>query len=108
MYHADLHTHTIHSDGEYTPAHLGLMALQSGIRYLAYTDHNYSYSPAELSDLRLQFPMLRILRGCEFSCFYRTADQRRVEIHIVGPTARSFRLCCAATSPTAAATLPRS
>ena len=44
MYHADLHTHTIHSDGEYTPAHLGLMALQSGIRYLAYTDHNYSYS----------------------------------------------------------------
>ena len=53
MYHADLHTHTIHSDGEYTPAHLGLMALQSGIRYLAYTDHNYSYSPAELSDLRL-------------------------------------------------------
>lgn len=84
MYHADLHTHTIHSDGEYTPAHLGLMALQSGIRYLAYTDHNYSYSPAELSDLRLQFPMLRILRGCEFSCFYRTADQRRVEIHIVG------------------------
>ena len=84
MYHADLHTHTIHSDGEYTPAHLGLMALQSGIRYLAYTDHNYNYSPAELSDLRLQFPMLRILRGCEFSCFYRTADQRRVEIHIVG------------------------
>ena len=84
MYHADLHTHTIHSDGEYTPAHLGLMALQSGIRYLAYTDHNYSYSPAELSDLRLQFPMLRILRGCEFSCFYRTADGRRVEIHIVG------------------------
>ena len=84
MYHADLHTHTIHSDGEYTPAHLGLMALQSGIRYLAYTDHNYNYSPAELNDLRLQFPMLRILRGCEFSCFYRTADQRRVEIHIVG------------------------
>ena len=84
MYHAELHTHTIQSDGEYTPAHLGLMALQSGIRYLAYTDHNYSYSPAELSDLRLQFPMLRILRGCEFSCFYRTADQRRVEIHIVG------------------------
>ena len=105
MYHADLHTHTIHSDGEYTPAHLGLMALQSGIRYLAYTDHNYSYSPAELSDLRLQFPMLRILRGCEFSCFYRTADGRRIEIHIVAP---SFRPCCAATSPTAAATLPRS
>lgn len=84
MYHADLHTHTIHSDGELTPAHLGLMALQSGVRYLVFTDHNYSYSAEELKELRLQFPMLRILRGCEFSCFYHTADQRRVEIHVVG------------------------
>ena len=84
MYHADLHTHTIHSDGEFTPAHLAQMAVQSGIRYLAYTDHNYSYSPAELQELRLQFPTLRILRGCEFSCFYLTADGRRIEIHIVG------------------------
>ena len=112
MYHADLHTHTIHSDGEYTPAHLGLMALQSGIRYLAYTDHNYSYSPAELSDLRLQFPMLRILRGCEFSCFYRTADQRRVEIHIVGlnfdPDCPELQAVLRRNSPSAAATLPRS
>lgn len=36
----DLHTHTVYSDGEYTPRKLINQAKEKGLKYLAITDHN--------------------------------------------------------------------
>ncbi|MDO8741135.1 MAG: PHP domain-containing protein [Candidatus Woesearchaeota archaeon] len=40
MKNADLHTHSIYSDGIFTPKELAKKAKEKGIKYLALTDHN--------------------------------------------------------------------
>ena len=37
----DFHTHTVCSDGNYTPEEVIEMAINKGINSLAITDHNY-------------------------------------------------------------------
>ena len=39
-YRGDLHTHTVHSDGERTPAELAAQARAAGLDFLASTEHN--------------------------------------------------------------------
>lgn len=77
----DLHTHTLRSDGAYTPQQLCTMAQDSGIGILALTEHNYT---EDLSDLRRQFPDLHLIQGIEIGCMYRTNCGRELEIHVVG------------------------
>lgn len=77
----DLHTHTLRSDGAYSPEQLCTMAMDAGIRILALTEHNHT---EDLSKLRKQFPNLQLIQGAEIGCRYMTAQGREVEIHVVG------------------------
>ncbi len=47
----DLHTHSIYSDGEKTPAELLELAYQKGLKYYAITDHDYIKGSKELVSL---------------------------------------------------------
>jgi hypothetical protein len=46
----DLHTHTVHSDGDFSVAELARFAAAQGLDYLAVTDHNTTSHFAELKD----------------------------------------------------------
>ncbi len=77
----DFHTHTILSDGAYTPMELCRMAQEAGITTLAITDHNRT---DDLTQLRGAVPHLRLIQGVEISCRYLTPQGRDTEIHVVG------------------------
>ena len=47
---ANLHTHSTHSDGQYTPAELAAVAKAEGYRALAITDHDTATAFPELKD----------------------------------------------------------
>ena len=76
----DLHTHTLRSDGAYTPEQLCTMARDAGIGILALTDHNHT---DDLSDLRVKFPEIRLIQGAEIGCMYTNTHGEEVEIHVV-------------------------
>ena len=65
-YYANLHTHSTHSDGKYTPAQLARMALEEGYGAVAVTDHDtvtgYGELKAECDKLGLE-----TVFGAEFS-----------------------------------------
>ena len=65
-YYANLHTHSTHSDGKYTPAQLAQMALAEGYGAVAVTDHDtvtgYGELKAECDKLGLE-----TVFGAEFS-----------------------------------------
>jgi hypothetical protein len=77
---SDLHTHTIFSDGSYSPEELVAMAKNIGLVYFAITDHDtidgvkYLYENGIYSDRGIKF-----IPGVEFSA--NNADH---DIHIVG------------------------
>ena len=76
----DLHTHTLMSDGAYTPEKLCTMAREAGIGILALTDHNYM---VDLAPLQQQFPEIRFIPGVELNCRYYVQGQA-LDIHVVG------------------------
>lgn len=63
---ANLHTHSTHSDGAYTPAELVKIAAEEGYGALALTDHDTITGCAETGDLCRQYG-LEHLFGAEFS-----------------------------------------
>ena len=77
---SDLHTHTIFSDGSYSPEELVAMAKNIGLVYFAITDHDtvdgvkYLYENGIYPDKGI-----KIIPGVEFS-----ADNAEHDIHIVG------------------------
>ena len=77
----DLHTHSLRSDGAYTPEELCIKAIDAGIKILAITDHNYT---EDLSSLRKQFPKINLIQGCEISCMYTNTLNEEIEIHVIG------------------------
>ncbi len=76
----DFHTHTLFSDGIYTPQQICDMAQQANIGVLALTDHNYTES---LIDLQTAYPDLRLVQGAELSCLYTDMNGSETEIHVV-------------------------
>lgn len=85
-YYANLHTHSTHSDGKYTPATLARMALEEGFGAVAVTDHDtvtgYGELKAECDRLGLE-----TVFGAEFSSpttLYRHADGSWGDFHIMG------------------------
>jgi len=85
-YYANLHTHSIHSDGKYTPARLAQMAKEEGYGAVAVTDHDtataYPEFKAECDRLGLE-----TVFGVEFSApsaFKRPETGSTVDFHIVG------------------------
>lgn len=77
---SDLHTHTIFSDGTYSPEELVAMAKNIGLSYFAITDHDtvdgvkYLYENGIYPDRGI-----KIIPGVEFS-----ANDAAHDIHIVG------------------------
>ena len=78
MKYADLHVHTFHSDGTYTPAQLVKESIKRKISALAIVDHDTISAIAEAL-AEAQGEDLEIIPGLEL-----TAQHENQEIHILG------------------------
>ena len=74
---ADLHVHTTHSDGTYTPAQVVELARRSGLAALAITDHDTLAGVSESQALAGSH--IEIISGVEI-----TAEYRARELHLLG------------------------
>src|SRR5688572_25583244 len=75
---ADLHAHTLHSDGELSPAALVDLAVERGVQALAITDHD-TISGVAAAVTHSQGKPIEIVSGCELTAYY---DE--IELHILG------------------------
>lgn len=74
---ADLHIHTTHSDGEYTPAQVVELALRSGLSAIAITDHD---TMCAIPVARAAAPAeLEVVSGVELTC-----EHDGHEVHLLG------------------------
>ena len=73
----DLHAHSIYSDGTETPATLLKMALDSGLKYFALTDHDTIEGAKELIALKQE--SITLYSGVEL-----TAKTEKGQLHILG------------------------
>ena len=74
----DLHTHSIHSDGTWTPTQVVERALSRGLSGLALTDHD-SVDGLDEARSRAAGTGLEIIPGVELSAF-----DGSVEVHVLG------------------------
>ncbi len=74
----DLHTHTRHSDGTYTPRELVEAAKKAGLSAIALTDHNSVSGLCEFSEAAAE-EGIEAACGVEFSTEYRG-----IELHLIG------------------------
>ena len=86
----DLHSHTLHSDGERSPVELLTEAAAAGIEVLSVTDHDTVSGLAECAAAAAQVGV-RLIPGIELSC-----ELHGREVHILGhlfdPDAPALRL----------------
>ena len=75
---ADLHTHTIFSDGATTPCELVQMASEKGLKALAITDHDTTNGIYEATECGKKYGV-EVIPGLEISC-----DINDKEIHLIG------------------------
>lgn len=80
-YGADLHLHTVYSDGAYTPETLVAEAVAQNLKTIAVTDHDSMRGVAPTRTAAEGKP-LEVLCGVEFGT--STEDTSREELHIVG------------------------
>ena len=66
---ADLHLHTTHSDGSYTPAEVVDLARRSGLAAIAVTDHDTTAGVAEAGATALDGP--EVIAGVEITAEYQ-------------------------------------
>ncbi len=78
IFRADLHCHSVCSDGTDSPRELVDLAVKQGLSALSITDHDTVDAYVDL-DLYAQSRGIDILRGVEFSC-YLQADS----VHVLG------------------------
>lgn len=79
---ADLHTHSLFSDGTDTPAELLAAARAAGLTTVALTDHDTAKGWDEIA---AQVPAgMRVLPGAEFSTKHPAADGELVTVHLLG------------------------
>ncbi len=74
---ADLHVHTVYSDGVFRPAELALRAKEAGLELISFTDHDTMAGGEEKRAAAEQFG-LRYVRGWEISSY----DD--CKIHVLG------------------------
>ncbi len=75
----DLHIHSCHSDGRYSPGQLVEYAVQNNLGIIALTDHDTISGLAEARECARKFPSLRMIPGVEVS-----TNQDDDELHILG------------------------
>ncbi len=66
---AELHTHTLHSDGRFTVPKLCACAKRHGLEMIALTDHNTLSGLDELTD-ELSRETIPVIRGIEWTAYY--------------------------------------
>ena len=76
---ADLHSHTIHSDGIYSVYDHIMMASEKGLDIIAITDHDNLDSYNEYLKVKDKFNDINVLIGVELSTWYEG-----VNVHILG------------------------
>lgn len=74
----DLHTHTIYSDGTFTPTELVKHASEAGLSAIALTDHNSVSGVDEFMSAADKEGIIGVA-GCEFSTVYGG-----IELHLLG------------------------
>jgi predicted metal-dependent phosphoesterase TrpH len=74
---ADLHLHTTHSDGTYTPAQVLDLARRCGLAAIALTDHDTVAGWAEAQAAAT--PELEVIPGVELTCLWRGRG-----VHLLG------------------------
>lgn len=74
---ADLHVHTTHSDGDYSPAEVVDLARRSGLAAVAVTDHDTTGGVAEAE--RFANGRVEVIAGVEV-----TAEHDGREVHLLG------------------------
>ena len=85
-YYANLHTHSTHSDGKYTPETLAKMALEEGYGAVAVTDHDTATGYAEMKAACDRLGLETVF-GVEFSAptnIYTQSSGSKGSFHIVG------------------------
>lgn len=75
----DLHVHTSHSDGIYSPKEVVDLARNINLSGIAITDHDTTSGLKVAMEYSDQFNDLKIIPGIEFSCVYKEE-----EVHILG------------------------
>lgn len=65
----DLHTHTFHSDGNWTLRSILDYSLTNNLDFVAITEHNTTSHHHELEELRKSFPKLLVLTGEEITTY---------------------------------------
>ncbi|MBI5325347.1 MAG: PHP domain-containing protein [Ignavibacteriae bacterium] len=75
---ADLHIHTIYSDGSQTPEEILKMAVKANLGAISITDHDSVDAYEQIKSVKKNYN-LEILTGIEFSCY-----ENEQEIHILG------------------------
>src|SRR5437868_648957 len=74
---ADLHLHTTHSDGEYSPAEVVHIARRSGLAAIAITDHDTTCGVAAARTAAGN--RVEVIAGVEV-----TAEHESREVHLLG------------------------
>src|SRR5947209_4861758 len=74
---ADLHVHTTHSDGTYTPAQVAELARRCGLSAVAITDHDTTAACGVAR--RIAGSHLEVIAGVEI-----TAEFHNRELHLLG------------------------
>ncbi len=80
MIYADLHTHSIYSDGIYEPEEVVKRAKEKGIKWLAICDHDTLFHQEDIKKYGEKYGV-NIIKGIEMSCYnFKTFKK----IHILG------------------------
>src|SRR5262245_53274804 len=75
---ADLHVHTRHSDGAYTPAQVVELARRCGLSAVAVTDHD-TLAGVPFAQAAAAGSAVEVVPGVEISC-----EHRGRELHLLG------------------------
>jgi 3',5'-nucleoside bisphosphate phosphatase len=78
----DLHLHTHHSDGTWSPAELVKHAISIQLKHIAITDHDSILGIEEAQDAASG--QLEIIPGIEINTIFTHASGRREDIHVLG------------------------
>lgn len=75
----DLHVHTNHSDGMFSPKRVVELANELGLNGIAITDHDTITGIEEAIEHSQNYDGFKVIPGIEFSCVYKNE-----EVHILG------------------------
>ncbi|MBN1521559.1 MAG: PHP domain-containing protein, partial [Candidatus Aureabacteria bacterium] len=82
---ADLHVHTIYSDGTFPPEAIIAEAAKCGLKIISLTDHDTAdvYLAEGIQSVSSRYGV-EIIPGVEFSADYYMQSRHLIEVHVIG------------------------